>query len=168
MKLRARKGNHIRTLKSLTVSDFDDINNKRKVGFLMRNTKVSKDGVMNKDNALISLGVFIDRHAALIFAVCLAFLFVFIGVSGTAYAAGIDPGGGGGDGAADAMWGAIQELIGTWVTRLGGVVMFVGGVMFGLGWKNDDAEQKSRGMQTIIAGAIVAAIAGMVATFFNG
>ena len=55
----------------------------------------------------------------------------------------------------------------TWVTRLGGVVMFVGGIMFGLGWKSDDAEQKSRGVSTIIGGAIVIAIAQIAAKFFK-
>lgn len=36
-----------------------------------------------------------------------------------------------------------------------------------LGWKSDDAEQKSRGISTIIAGAIVIAVAGMTSQFFN-
>lgn len=67
---------------------------------------------------------------------------------------------------ADALWGIMTNLIQTWVTRLGGVVMFVGGVMFGLGWKNDDADQKSRGISTIIAGAIVVAVAGLTSQFF--
>jgi uncharacterized membrane protein YecN with MAPEG domain len=71
------------------------------------------------------------------------------------------------EGVADEMWSTVTALVGTWVTRLGGVVMFVGGVMFGLGWKNDDAEQKSRGLQTLIAGAIVTALAAMVDTFFS-
>ena len=67
---------------------------------------------------------------------------------------------------ADTLWTTISGLIQTWVTRLGAVVMFVGGIMFGLGWKNDDAEQKSRGISTIIAGAIVTAIAALTGTFF--
>jgi hypothetical protein len=67
---------------------------------------------------------------------------------------------------ADAMWKTITGLIGTWVTRLGGVVMFVGGIMFGLGWKSDDAEQKSRGISTVISGAIVTALAALIGTFF--
>jgi uncharacterized membrane protein YecN with MAPEG domain len=67
---------------------------------------------------------------------------------------------------ADTLWTTIADLIKTWVTRLGGVVMFVGGVMFGLGWKSDDAEQKSRGISTIIAGAIVVAVAALTGTFF--
>lgn len=66
----------------------------------------------------------------------------------------------------DALWNTVSDLIGTWVTRLGAVVMFVGGIMFGLGWKNDDAEGKSRGISTLISGAIVTAIAALTGTFF--
>ena len=69
-------------------------------------------------------------------------------------------------GSADTLWLLIQGLVETWVSRLGGVVMFVGGIMFALGWKNDDAEGKSRGISTIIAGAIVVAISSVTATFF--
>ena len=68
---------------------------------------------------------------------------------------------------ADGLWNTISTLIQTWVTRLGGVVMFVGGVMFGLGWKSDDAEQKSRGVSTLIAGAIVVAVAQIAGQFFK-
>lgn len=67
---------------------------------------------------------------------------------------------------ADALWTQIATLIETWVTRLGGVIIFVGGIMFGLGWKSDDAEQKSRGISTIIAGAIVFALAELTGVFF--
>ena len=72
-----------------------------------------------------------------------------------------------GGGSKDALWKTITDLMKTWVTRLGGVVMFVGGIMFGLGWKSDDAEQKSRGVSTIIGGAIVIAIAQIAAKFFK-
>lgn len=65
------------------------------------------------------------------------------------------------------LWDTLTTLIQTWVTRLGGVVMFVGGVTFGLGWKSDDAEQKSRGISTLIAGAIVTAVAALAGTFFG-
>lgn len=68
--------------------------------------------------------------------------------------------------AVDALWNTLAGLIETWVTRLGAVIMLVGGVMFGLGWKSDDAEQKSRGISTIIAGAIVMAVAALTSTFF--
>lgn len=67
---------------------------------------------------------------------------------------------------ANALWNTISTLIQEWVTRLGGVVMFVGGIMFGLGWKSDDAEQKSRGISTLIAGAIVVAVAALTGQFF--
>jgi len=66
----------------------------------------------------------------------------------------------------ETLWTALAGLVGTWVTRLGAVIMFIGAVMFGLGWKNDDADQKSRGVQTIIGGAIVTAVAAMVDVFF--
>lgn len=82
-----------------------------------------------------------------------AFMLCVVAMSGTAFAA-------------DALWQTISGLISTWVKRLGGVVMFVGGVMFGLGWKSDDAEQKSRGISTIIAGAIVIAVAALTSRFF--
>jgi hypothetical protein len=91
----------------------------------------------------------LDRRTVLIAAVMLC----VVAMSGTAFAA-------------DALWNTISGLIQTWVTRLGGVVMFVGGIMFGLGWKSDDAEQKSRGISTLIAGAIVIAVAALTGTFF--
>jgi len=66
----------------------------------------------------------------------------------------------------EALWGTISGLIGTWVTRLGAVVMFAGFIMFGLGWKNDDAEGKSRGISTVAAGGIVTGAAAMIGQFF--
>lgn len=68
--------------------------------------------------------------------------------------------------AADAMWSSVSNEITRWVSRMGGGVMFVGGVMFGLGWKSDDAEQKSRGINTIIAGGIVIGVTALAGTFF--
>lgn len=97
------------------------------------------------------MGTFFDRHATQLACLCL----MVVMVGGMVFASG-----------ADALWNTISTLIQTWVTRLGGVVMFVGGVMFGLGWKNDDAEGKSRGINTIIAGAIVIAIAALTSQFF--
>lgn len=66
----------------------------------------------------------------------------------------------------DALWTTVAGLIEKWVTRLGGVVVFVGGVMFGLGWRSDDAEQKSRGVSTMAAGGIVIAVATLTSQFF--
>ena len=42
---------------------------------------------------------------------------------------------------------------------IGGVVALVGGVMFALGWQREDAEGKSRGLMTMMAGFMVIAIA---------
>ena len=46
----------------------------------------------------------------------------------------------------------------SWLIKIGLVVMLVGGVMFALGWQRDDAEGKTRGLQTVMAGAMVAAL----------
>lgn len=46
-----------------------------------------------------------------------------------------------------------------WLRKIGGVVALVGGVMFALGWQREDAEGKSRGLMTMMAGFMVIAIA---------
>lgn len=38
-----------------------------------------------------------------------------------------------------------------WLTKIGGVIALVGGVMFALGWQREDAEGKSRGLMTLMA-----------------
>lgn len=45
-----------------------------------------------------------------------------------------------------------------WLKKIGAVVMMVGGVMFALGWQREDADGKTRGLQTLMAGAMVVAI----------
>lgn len=45
-----------------------------------------------------------------------------------------------------------------WLVKIGLVIMLVGGVMFALGWQREDAEGKTRGLQTLMAGAMVAAL----------
>jgi len=67
----------------------------------------------------------------------------------------------------EALWGTIAEIIGTWVTRAAGVGFFVGGVMFGWGWKNEDGDRRGQGINTMIAAAIVGALAGMIGIFFG-
>jgi predicted membrane channel-forming protein YqfA (hemolysin III family) len=110
---------------------------------------MKKETEMNK---IQKIGSFLNRYSYVI-----AFAFVLlISASNVAFASSN----------ADTLWTTISDLMKTWVTRLGGVVMFVGGVMFGLGWKNNDAEQKSQGISTIVAGAIVVAVAALTGTFF--
>ena len=46
-----------------------------------------------------------------------------------------------------------------WLKKIGAVVMLVGGVMFALGWQREDAEGKSRGLMTLMAGFMLVAIA---------
>ena len=105
-----------------------------------------------KENKVTAFGLFLNKHIAVITcALLLGVMFMSVAHASSA----------------DTLWTTIANLIKTWVTRLGGVVMFVGGVMFGLGWKSDVAEQKSRGISTIIAGAIVVAVAALTGTFFS-
>lgn len=46
-----------------------------------------------------------------------------------------------------------------WLTKIGGIIALVGGVMFALGWQREDAEGKSRGLLTLMAGFMLVAIA---------
>ena len=43
--------------------------------------------------------------------------------------------------------------------------MMVGGVMFAFGWQREDADGKTRGLQTLMAGAMVAAIGASPSIF---
>lgn len=62
----------------------------------------------------------------------------------------------------DTFISKIIELLKTWIPRLGGLVIVVGGIQLGLGFKDDNQDGKTRGMQCMIGGAIVAAIGTMV------
>ncbi len=61
-------------------------------------------------------------------------------------------------GSAEAKWDSVIGFILPWITRLGGVVILIGAIEFGLAFKSDDAEGKTKGMRTIIAGCIVTAV----------
>lgn len=63
---------------------------------------------------------------------------------------------------ADGFIDTVIQLLQTWIPRLGGMVVVVGGIQFGLGFKDDNPDQKTRGMQCMIGGAIVAAIGTLV------
>lgn len=45
-----------------------------------------------------------------------------------------------------------------WLLKIGGVVALVGAVMFALGWQREDADGKSRGLMTMMAGFMIVAI----------
>lgn len=55
-------------------------------------------------------------------------------------------------------WNAVIGFVTPWIQRMGGVVVLIGAVEFGLGFKNDDPEGKVKGMRTVIAGVIVIAV----------
>lgn len=61
--------------------------------------------------------------------------------------------------AAEAKWNAVIDFLVPWVGRLGGAITFIGAIMFALGFKDDDAESKSRGLKTLIAGCMIIGIA---------
>ncbi len=65
---------------------------------------------------------------------------------------------GGSDVDPDAAFNTVVKFFADWIGRIGLVVAFVGGVMFGLAFKSDDAEGKTRGLQTLAAGFIVFAL----------
>lgn len=54
----------------------------------------------------------------------------------------------------------------TWFRRIGMLVAFIGGIMFALAIKNNDAEQKQAGLITMVAGFVVAALCA-AADMFN-
>lgn len=62
-------------------------------------------------------------------------------------------------------WDAVIDFMLPWISRLGGVVILIGAVEFGLAFKNDDAEGKTKGMRTVIAGCIVVAVGMSAPTF---
>lgn len=55
--------------------------------------------------------------------------------------------------------------IGKWLVKIGVVIAMIGGVMFALGWQREDSEGKSRGLLTLMAGFMVAAIGASPAAF---
>lgn len=68
-----------------------------------------------------------------------------------------------GDGAdAQGMIDAIMDILGPGVIGLGSLVAVVGGIQTGVGFKDDNADGKTRGFQTLIGGAIIAAVGAIV------
>lgn len=95
-------------------------------------------------------GMFLNRNMFLI----VACMIIFGITCGTVFASnGVAP-----------LWKTVIVLIHKWVNRLGGVIMFVGGVTFGLGFMEDNPDGKSRGASILIAGGLVIAIGNMAAS----
>ncbi|MGN0597914.1 MAG: hypothetical protein ACI4J1_11380 [Ruminiclostridium sp.] len=76
----------------------------------------------------------------------------------SAFAEGEGGGGGGGSVDGEAAFNSVIGFFATWIGRIGLVVAFVGGIMFALAIKNDDAEAKTRGLMTLASGFVVFAL----------
>jgi len=63
---------------------------------------------------------------------------------------------------AQVMIDAIMGILGPGVIGLGSLVAVVGGIQTGVGFKDDNADGKTRGFQTLIGGAIIAAVGAIV------
>ena len=63
---------------------------------------------------------------------------------------------------ADSMLAEIEKILKDWIPKLGMMLVAVGGIQLAIGFKDDDTTGKTRGMQTIVGGAIVIAIAGII------
>ncbi len=82
-----------------------------------------------------------------------------VGLMSTVTAFADDTSGGGGeivDG--NAAFNSVIGFFADWIGKIGLVVAFVGGIMFALAIKNDDAEAKTRGLMTLASGFVVFAL----------
>lgn len=66
------------------------------------------------------------------------------------------------DATAQGMIDGIMGILGPGVIGLGTLVAIVGGIQTGVGFKDDNADGKTRGFQTLIGGAIIAAVGALV------
>lgn len=66
------------------------------------------------------------------------------------------------DGDAQKMIDEIMKVLKPGVVALGSLVAVVGGIQTGVGFKDDNADGKTRGFQTLIGGAIIAAVGGVI------
>jgi hypothetical protein len=102
------------------------------------------------------------KHGRILLSALFALsVFAMLAVSAAA-ATGGEGGGGGGGGDPEGFITEIVNLLQKWIPRLGGMIVVVGGIQLGIGFKDDNADGKTRGMQCMIGGAIVAAIGLMV------
>ena len=81
----------------------------------------------------------------------------------TAFADAGSGGAGGGDGVS--TFNTVIEFIVDWVARIGLVVGFIGAVQFALGFKDDSADGKTRGLMCLASGFIVYAVAKAYSMF---
>lgn len=110
----------------------------------IKKTEESKKGV-------VSLLERVQGKAKEIFTWLYAVMFVNVLMPINAYASYTDA-------TSKNAWNTVMNFILTWVPRIGLVVLFVGAIEFALAFKSEDAEGKTKGLRTVIAGAMVVAI----------
>lgn len=67
----------------------------------------------------------------------------------------------------DSEWKWLTDIITKWIKRVGGLFMLIGAVEFGLGWKDNRADDKVQGVRILIAGVIVYAVGFSAKTFLK-
>ena len=72
---------------------------------------------------------------------------------------------GSGSGTADTAYSNVMNFIVTWIRRLGAAVALFGGIMLALGFKDNDADSKEKGIKTMVAGFVVWAICAGIGMF---
>ena len=68
----------------------------------------------------------------------------------------------GGNADAQGMIDGIMGVLGPGIIALGSLVAVVGGIQTGVGFKDDNADGKTRGFQTLIGGAIIGAVGALI------
>lgn len=69
--------------------------------------------------------------------------------------------------AGDEQWNFLITLIVKWGKRIGGAMFVIGGVEFGLGWKDERPDQRTQGLRIFIAGGIVLGVFAASGTFIK-
>jgi hypothetical protein len=95
----------------------------------------------------------LDKRWCMVAYIVAIAVFVLVLGSGTVFADGAS----GGEAAALAGWARITQFLSEWIPRIGGAVMFIGVVMFGMGFRSDDPTMKTNGITTAVGGAIITA-----------
>lgn len=67
----------------------------------------------------------------------------------------------------DSEWKWLTDIITKWIKRVGGLFMLIGAVEFGLGWKDNRADDKVQGVRILIAGIIVYGVGFSAKTFLK-
>lgn len=67
----------------------------------------------------------------------------------------------------DTEWTWLTDIITKWIKRVGGLFMLIGAVEFGLGWKDNRADDKVQGVRILTAGIIVYGVGFSAKTFLK-